>query len=289
MLAKIDSRLSTLELKCRRPVEHLLAGEYHSVFKGRGIEFNDARPYQPGDDVRAMEWKVTARTGTPYIKRYVEEREQFIYLMVDVSASLLDDPGGARRDTVSEIGALITLAAVKNNDRVGLVLFSDRLEFVLPPAKGHQQASRIIEALISFEPEGKGTSFATALDCLGHMARKRSVLFVVSDFLAGDYLDDLSALAIRHDINAVHLIDRRHTPGGEHGLLRIRDSESDQLRLVDLEKSRGEGPRHQRELQESFLNHGVDLMEIEVGEDCVTALNAFFRSRQRRIDDETGG
>ncbi|MBL7077766.1 MAG: DUF58 domain-containing protein [Kiritimatiellae bacterium] len=289
MPAKIDSPLTTLELKCRRPVEHLLAGEYHSVFKGRGIEFEDARPYQPGDDVRAMEWKVTARTGTPHIKRYTEEREQFIYLLVDVSASLLDDPGGARRDTVAEICALITLAATKNNDRVGLILFSDRLELVVPPAKGHQHAQRVIEALMTFQPVGKGTSFPIALDCLGHMARKRSVFFVVSDFLADDFIDDLGALAIRHDINAVHLIDRRHRPGESRGLLRIHDSESGEPGLVDLAESRDEGARHQRNLQELLLNHGVDLMEVAVGENCVTALNDFFRSRQRRIDDETGG
>ena len=289
MLHELNSRLSLLDLKCRRPVEHLLAGEYQSVFKGRGIEFEDVRVYQRGDDVRAMDWKVTARTGEPHIKRYIEEREQFVYLLVDVSASLLDDSDGRKRATMAELCSLITLAAIKNNDRVGLILFSDHLELVVPPGKGRQHALRIMDALVSYEPEGRKTSFQDALGRFGHMAQKRSIAFVVSDFLAGDYLDELSALALRHDINAVNLMSVPKSKQPRDGLMSIHDTETKEMQLVDLRQSWEESDAHHRNLQVSLIDCGVNLMELVVGEDCVEALTGFFRTRQRRVADETGG
>ena len=152
MLSDLEHRLNLLELKCRRPVEHLLAGEYRSIFRGRGIEFEDVRPYQPGDDVRAMDWKVTARTGEAHIKRYIEEREQFIYLLVDVSASMLHDAQGKKRQTMAELCSLLTMAAIKNQDRVGLILFTDQIEQVIPPGKGRSHAMRIMDQLMNFQP-----------------------------------------------------------------------------------------------------------------------------------------
>lgn len=289
MLTDLDHRLRTLELKCRFPVKHLLAGEYHSIFKGRGVEFEDVRPYEPGDDVRTMEWKVTARTGTPHIKRYIEEREQFIYLVVDISASVLEDGNGKRRDTITEVCGMITMAALNNNDRVGLILFTDELELVISPAKGRQHALRIMEALLTFQPRRKGTRFEAALDAIGHLARKRSVFFIISDFLADDHLDEMAALATRHDVNAIHLIDPRYALSQCEGLLRIQDSESGVESLVDLKLSRNEKGLHKKALRTSMMNHGVNLMEIEAGQDCVSALATFFKSRQHRIDEETGG
>ncbi len=158
-----ESRLNLLELKCRRPVEHLLAGEYRSVFKGLGIEFEDVRVYAPGDDVRSMDWKVTARMGVPHVKRYIEEREQFFFLLVDLSGSTLSDLEGAKRKTLAEFCSLLCMAALKNNDRVGLILFSDRVELVVPPGKGHQQSMRILDALNSFQPKGTGTDLKLSL------------------------------------------------------------------------------------------------------------------------------
>ena len=187
MLDDFDQRLNLLELKCRRPVEHLLAGEYRSIFRGRGIEFEDVRPYQPGDDVRTMDWKVTARTGEPHIKRYIEEREQFFYLLVDVSASMRHGTHGRKAKTVSEVCALLTMAAIKNQDRVGLLLFSDEVEQIVPAGKGRSHAMRIMDELINFQPKNKGTDFVEALGRFGHIARKHSVVFVVSDFLTEDY------------------------------------------------------------------------------------------------------
>ena len=289
MIAAVESQLRLLELKCRRPVAHLLAGEYHSVFRGQGIEFEDVRPYQPGDDVRSMDWKITARTGEPHIKRFIEEREQFIYLLVDVSASMLDRSAGGKRAMMAELCSLITLSAVRNNDRVGLVLFSDRIEMLIPPGKGRQHALRIMDALVRHEPEGRETSFADVLGRFGQMARKQSIAFVVSDFLAADYLEEMSSLAVRHDLNAINLLNPTGTSEAEEGLVRVRDAESGEMRCLDLSRRARDAEQHHERLQEQMLEGGVNLMEVAVGEDCVSALAGFFRSRQRRVADETGG
>ena len=286
---EIDSQLSLLELKCRRPVEHLLAGEYHSVFRGQGIEFEDVRPYQPGDDVRSMDWKVTARTGLPHIKRYVEQREQFLYLLVDVSASILDSAGGRKRAMLTELCSLLTMVAIRNNDRVGLILFSDRVELVVPPGKGRRHALRIMDALLKFQPEGRTTRFESVLSRFGHIARKHSVVFIVSDFLASDYLEELRALACRHDVNAINLLEPLKQTEAVKELLLVEDTESGARRFVDLRCKIQQRQVHHVDLQEQLLQCGISLMEVAVDEDCVTALAGFFHSRQRRVADETGG
>ncbi len=289
MSLKDDNRLNLLELKCRRPVEHVLAGEYRSVFKGRGIEFEDVRAYTPGDDVRSMDWKVTARTGIPHVKRYVEEREQFFFLLVDLSASTLSDSTGAKRSTVSEFCALLSLAALSNNDRVGLILFTDRIERVIPPAKGRQQSMRILDALDSYEPIGKGTDISVALDAFGHMARKRSVAFVVSDYYAHGYERDLQAAGFRHDVVAVNLIESVELTVPECDLARIRDAETDATRIVDFDTGAGKGNPKNIHLRKQMLDCGVDLIDLKVGDDCVAVLVEFFKSRQRMIAGESGG
>ncbi|MGB0416974.1 MAG: DUF58 domain-containing protein [Coraliomargarita sp.] len=287
MLDEIESRLNLLEMKCRRPVEHLLAGEYRSVFRGRGVEFEDVRVYQPGDDVRTMDWKVTARTGEAHIKRYIEEREQFIYLLVDVSASMLHDQEGRKRQTMSEVCALLTMAAIKNQDRVGLILFTDRIEHVVPPGKGRSHAMRIMDDLMNFQPEGRGTDFIEMLGRFGHMARKHSIAFVVSDFLTEDYALELQALAFRHDINAIHISDEEVLTGGMAGLVRVEDAEVGTQRVVDV-RAEAEAS-HEPQLRQQMLESGVNLLNLPVGADCVDALAGFFHARQRQEIDETGG
>jgi uncharacterized protein (DUF58 family) len=285
MIEEVDSRLSLLELRCRHPVEHLLAGEFRSVFRGQGIEFEDVRPYQPGDDVRAMDWKVTARTGEPHIKRYIEEREQFLYLLVDLSASV----GDGKRDTMTEIGALLTMAAANNQDRVSLILFTDEVELIVPPGKGRSHTLRIMDALLNFKPKGRQTSFDSVLSGFGHFARKYSIVFVISDFLAGDYLDELRALSGRHDVNAINVLEPQsiRSPGNE--LVRIHDAETGHRRIIDLKQIGDRGTTHHESLEEEMLECGISLMEIVEGEECVEALSGFFQSRQRRVADETGG
>ena len=282
-----DRRLDLLELKCRRPVEHLLAGEYRSVFKGRGIEFEDVRPYTPGDDVRSMDWKVTARTGVPHVKRYVEEREQMFYLMVDLSASTLSDAEKAKRRTVAEFCGLLTLSALSNNDRVGLIMFTDRVELVVPASKGRQQGMRILDALSGFEPKGSSTRLDVALDTFSHLARKRSVGFVISDFLAANYEQELSAAGFRHDVIAVNLFEAVELEAPRSGMARIRDSETGKLDVVDFQAAQSRSKL--AKIRELTLECGVDLINLQSGGDCVAVLSEFFKSRQRMAADETGG
>ena len=289
MLDEIEIHLNALELKCRRPVEHLLAGEYRSVFRGRGIEFEDVRPYQPGDDVRTMDWKVTARTGEPYIKRYIEEREQCIYLLVDVSASMRHDQQGLKRKTVCEVCSLLTLAAIKNQDRIGLILFTDQIEQVIPPGKGRSHAMRIMDELMNFKPAGTGTDMIEMLGRFGFLAQKYSVAFVVSDFLTEDYLLELQALAFKHDMNAIHIAEKPIASMSASGLMRIEDSESGNQRVVDLKESRTLSSERAIQLRQQMLESGVHLLNLEVGADCVEALTGFFHARQRITLSETGG
>lgn len=289
MLDDFDQRLNLLELKCRRPVEHLLAGEYRSVFRGRGIEFEDVRPYQPGDDVRTMDWKVTARTGEPHIKRYIEEREQFFYLLVDVSASMRHGTHGRKANTVSEICALLTMAAIKNQDRVGLLLFSDEIEQIVPAAKGRSHAMRIMDELIHFKPKRQGTNFVEALGRFGHIARKHSVVFVVSDFLTEDYARELQNLAFRHDVNAIHIGDNQLSKVGASGLVRMRDAETNAEKVIDLTSNPRAKETHSERLRQQMLESGVSLLDLDVNDDCVEALAKFFHERQRHAVGETGG
>lgn len=288
LIADSDARLSLLELKCRRPVEHVLAGEFHSVFRGQGIEFEDVRPYQPGDDVRAMDWKVTARTGEPHIKRFIEQREQVLYLLVDVSASILRTRGGMKRKMIAEMGALLTMAAVKNNNRVSLILFTDHVEEVVPPGSGRTHALRIMDALLNFQPQATGTAFESVLNRFNHMARKYSLVFVLSDFMADDYLEELRALAGRHDVNAINVLDPQSQLTGSTDLVNMQDAESGECRYVDLREASQENQARQSALQEQLLLAGIGLMEVAVEEDCVDALAEYLRSRLRRVADAPG-
>lgn len=289
MLDHIEHRLHLLELKCRRPVEHVLAGEYQSVFRGRGLEFEDVRAYQHGDDVRAMDWKVTARTGEAHIKRYIEEREQVVYLLVDVSASMRHDNSGNKRETLSELCALITLAAIKNQDRVGLILFSDQIEQVIMPSKGRRHALRIIDELINFEPRNKKTDLANLLERFRHLSRKYSIVFLISDFLTDPNTLELQALSSTHDLNTIQIVHPINKTSKARALIRIEDAETGQQQVIDSAHQNTQRVAQQAQLREEMLKAGVNLMQIESGSDCVDALTAYLHERQRREIDETGG
>tara|TARA_B100000989_G_scaffold34082_1_gene21715 strand:- start:2221 stop:3090 length:870 start_codon:yes stop_codon:yes gene_type:complete len=289
MLDHIAHRLNLLELKCRRPVEHLLAGEYQSIFRGRGLEFEDVRAYQYGDDVRAMDWKVTARTGEPHIKRYIEEREQVVYLLVDVSASMRHDNSGNKRETLTELCALITLAAIKNQDRVGLILFSDQIEQIIMPSKGRRHAMRIIDELINFKPTNKKTDLASMLERFRLLSRKYSIVFLISDFLTDPNTLELQALSSIHDLNAIQILHSCLKARQMRALIRIEDAETGQQQVIDSAHQYTQQAAQQAQLKEEMLKAGVNLMQIESGSDCVDALSAYFHQRQRRITDESGG
>lgn len=289
MLDHIEHRLHLLELKCRRPVEHVLAGEYQSVFRGRGLEFEDVRAYQHGDDVRAMDWKVTARTGEAHIKRYIEEREQVVYLLVDVSASMRHDNSGNKRETLSELCALITLAAIKNQDRVGLILFSDQIEQIIMPSKGRRHALRIIDELINFKPRNKKTDLANLLERFRHLSRKYSIVFLISDFLTDPNTLEIQALSSIHDLNTIQIVHQINKTSQARALIRIEDAETGQQQVIDSARQNTQRVAQQVQFREEMLKAGVNLMQIESGSDCVDALTAYLHERQRREIDETGG
>ena len=208
-LHSIDQRLRQLQLRTRYPVEHLLAGEYRSVFKGRGMDFDEIRSYHPGDEVRSIDWNVTARTGRPHVKRYVEERELAVWLVVDASASCrIAAPGRTKWDTMNELAALLTLSAIHNHDRVGMVLCSDRVEQILQPRKGRQHALRLLADLLAVEPRNRGSDPAPALDAILHVAQRRVLVLMLSDFLFEMDREQLAAVAFRHDLVG----DRRQSP-----------------------------------------------------------------------------
>ena len=296
MQSDVDQPLHRLQLRCRYPVEHLLAGEYHSVFKGRGVEFESVREYAHGDDVRMIDWKVTARTGRPHIKRFIEERENAVFLLVDFSASG-DFSGGARskREVVAEVCMMLALCALRNNDRIGLMIFTDRVEHVVPPMKGQRHVMRLVDDLLTFKPENSGTKISEALDYMGHIARKRAIGFVVSDFIDAGFMDSLGVLACRHDMIAVKVESPLERQFDDSGLVLLRDAESGEQLLIDS----GAAPvraafdaasaEQRRALAVELMEHGVDFIELSTDQEIVPVLIEFFTRRYRRIVGEAGG
>jgi uncharacterized protein (DUF58 family) len=295
MSGDLDKKLRQLQLQTRYPVEHLLAGEYRSVFKGRGMDFDEIRPYEPGDDVRTIDWNVTARTSHPHIKRYIEERELAVWFLVDTSASCRTGHGERTKwDAIHEITAMLTLSATRNNDRTGLILFSDRVEQVIPPRKGSLHAMRLLNDLIKSEPQGRETNLQPALDALAHLARRRSLVFIISDFLFDTGREQLGAMGFRQDLIAVAVNDRQEIAPPVCGLVAVADSETGETMLCDMNSI------HQVDYGNSFTDQrtalkteldavGADLIELDTQANCAEVLTLFFRNRLRRTADETGG
>jgi uncharacterized protein (DUF58 family) len=280
-----------LELGLRRLVRDVFAGQYGSVFKGRGVEFADVREYQFGDDVRTIDWTVSARSTTTYVRRYVEERELTVLLLVDRSAS---DAFGSRVRSkarlATEVCAVLALAAARNHDRVGLVCFTDRVEQYIAPAKGRRHARRVLRELVAFQPEGRGTDLSTALGYVDRVLRRQAVVFIVSDFQAprGAYARALDAVAAHHDAIAIQLVDPRERALPDVGLLTVRDPETGGLRVIDTGSAAvrtayaERGARFDTEVRRAFERRGVDTIRLETGRSYVAPLVAFFRRRERR-------
>ena len=285
----IIRRVRRIEIRSRRLVNSLFVGEYHAVFRGRGIEFSEVREYVPGDDVRTIDWNVTARLGAPYVKKFVEERELTVQLIVDVSASgAFSSVGKSKREVAAEISALLALAATENQDRVGLLAFTDRIEKYVPPAKGRQHVLRLVRELLGLTPTGRGTSIATAFDYVSRILRRRAVIFVISDFMdTAPYEASLRVLAGRHDIIAVALSDPREFELPDAGLIELEDAESGATMLVDTSDPRVRA--HYREAAERaraerihiFRANGIDTIEVSTASPYVEPLMAFFRRRER--------
>ena len=286
---EILQKVQRIQIYTDRMVNDVLAGEYHSVFKGRGMEFDEVREYQTGDDVRSFDWNVTARMGHPYIKSFVEERELTVMLVVDVSGSeLFGSTDKLKQEVLAEFCAVLAFSAIKNNDKVGLLLFTDRVEKFIPPQKGRRHVLRVIRELLFHEPEGRGTDIGVALQYLNRVARRRTVTFLVSDFLAEDYEQDLRLSAKRHDLIAVSVDDPRERELPSLGLVEIEDAETGERRLVDTGsravrrryRERAEAAAEAR--QERFRAAGVDVIGIDTEQPYVQTLMAFFRRREKR-------
>lgn len=287
-MSDLDVRVRRLQLNCRKPVEELLAGEYRSVFKGRGIEFEEVREYQPGDEVRSIDWNVTARTGRPFVKQFVEERELTLYLLMDVSASFVAGAvGEAKRAAAAELATLLSLAAVRNNDRVSLMLFTDELEHFLPPRKQESQVRHIISQLLSYPPQATGTNIGAVLDYLSRITRRRAIVFLFSDFQCEDFIEPMRIVAQQHDLVAVSVTDAHETQLPEVGLVRLRDSETGNFRIVDTGNSRVRdalaqaADAHQTTLGARLAEAQVDHLAVHTHEDYVSDLIQFFEQRKR--------
>jgi uncharacterized protein (DUF58 family) len=283
-------RIRGIEIRSRRLVNSVFLGEYHAVFRGRGIEFSEVREYQPGDDVRAIDWNVTARMGAPYIKKYVEERELTVILALDVSASeAFGSEGRTKREIAAEVGALLALSATRNNDKVGLIAFSDRIERFVPPRKGRQHALRVIRELLYLRPEGRGTSVSTALEFMRRILPRRSVVFLLSDFQDRGYETALRVLARRHDITAVTLSDPRELSLPSVGMIEVEDAETGAHVLIDtsdrrvreLYAARAAGLREER--RRILTSTAVDRIELSTEASYVEPLIAYFRRRAGRF------
>src|SRR5437762_2919826 len=237
--AEILKKIRALEIKTKGLVQTIFAGDYHSVFKGRGMNFDEVREYQPGDEIRAIDWNVTARLGTAFVKKFTEERELTVVLVVDVSASgNFGSVSQSKRELAAEVACLLAFSAIRNNDKVGLLLFSDRVELFIPPKKGRSHTLRIIREILFFEPEGRGTKPALALDYLNNVMTRRVVVFFISDFQTSDFSRELSVSGRRHDFIALHIQDEREENLPNVGIITLEDAETgEQIEINTADRS----------------------------------------------------
>ena len=279
-------KVRKIEIKTRGLSRHLFAGEYHSAFKGRGMSFSEVRDYQHGDDVRNIDWNVTARTGTPHVKIFEEERELTVMLLVDVSGSVYFGTRRAfKQEIITEICAVLAFSAISNNDKVGVLFFSDKVEQFIPPKKGKTHILRIIRELLDLEPGSPRTDLGEALRYFNNLVKKRSTAFLISDFIAPDYADPLRIAARRHDLVGLQVYDPFEAALPEVGLLPARDAETDALRWIDT-SSRRERERHAaafeartNALTQLFARSGADLMRVRTDADYARVLHEFFQKR----------
>ncbi|MBI5611141.1 MAG: DUF58 domain-containing protein [Deltaproteobacteria bacterium] len=286
----VADRVRQIEIITRRLVNDTLAGQYHAVFKGRGMSFDSVREYQPGDDVRTIDWNVSARTGGVFVKQYVEERELTVLLAVDLSGSMgFGTKDRSKRDLATEIAAVLAFSALRNNDRVGLVLFSDHIEQYVPPKKGRAHVLRMIRDLLTATPKGTRTRLDGACDYLARIVRKRSVVFLLSDFLQPDFERSLGVLARRHDLVPLAIADRAEmTLPNLGGLVALEDAETGELQWVDTGSAAVRQHYWQRQqvarrkIEQALRKHGCDPIEAWVGEDYLAGLVTYFRRRAAR-------
>ena len=288
--AEILKKIRALEIKTRGLVETAFAGDYHSVFKGRGMNFEDVREYQPGDEIRAIDWNVTARMGNAFVKKFTEERELTVMLIVDVSASgNFGSTSQSKRELAAEVACLLAFSAIRNNDKVGLLLFTDQVELFIPPKKGRSHTLRLIREILFFEPASRGTAPALALDYLNKIVTRRSVVFFISDFQAPDFSRALAVTARRHDFIALQIQDERETVFPNIGIITLEDAETgEQIEINTADRSTRArfndlAQKQEADLLKTLRRHNIDTIALRTGEDYLPALRSFFKQRERRL------
>lgn len=281
-------KIKKIQIKTDRLVNDVLAGEYHSSFKGRGMEFDEVREYQQGDDVRTIDWKVTARTGRPHIKKFVEERELTVFLLVDVSQSgYFGSSEKVKREYAAEMCAVLAFSAIKNNDKVGLILFSDRIERYIPPKKGKRHVLRVIREILFFKPEGKGTCLSGAFEFLNSVAKRKSVAFFVSDFIDEGFERQMNVSGRRHDLIAVRIRDPREVELPDVGIAKFEDGETGAYEFIDTssaevrENYRNVMLKRDEELKRMFGRIDVDCIDVRTDRSFLNPVIHFFRRRER--------
>jgi uncharacterized protein (DUF58 family) len=289
-VAEILRRVQRIQVVADRKVDDLLAGQYRSVFRGRGIEFDDVREYQPGDDIRTIDWNVTARTGTAFIKRFCEERELTVYFLIDVSASgAFGSQERSKLELVVEVAAVLMFSALKNHDKIGLLTFCGGVLEYYPPRKGRTNALRMIRQLVAVQPVPQRTDLAAALEFLNRVQKRRAVAFLMSDFLAPSAQHAMAVTSRRHDLVAITVADPRECELPDVGLLRLRDAETGRIVKVDThnrrlrELFRAASAQRRQQLSEELKRIGVDELAIRTDQDYVTSLRRFFHMRERRL------
>ena len=289
MLDKLENKIRHIQVFSTKTADELLAGEYHSVFKGHGLEFSELREYQYGDDPRSINWQITARTGRPFVKRYIEERELTLFFLVDLSASgAFGSRGRGKTDTITELCALLAFSAIKNSDKVGLIIFTDQIEQVIMPGRGKRHVLRIINELLTFKPQSPRTDIDRALDFFGHLHTRRSVAFLVSDFQDSGYENSLSIIAKQHDLIAVTVSDPAEFELPNVGLLSLYNPENGETALIDTSSRRirsnyakAAAARRQK-LSAMLSSRNIDEIDISTAGDIPQELINFFKTREKR-------
>ena len=279
-------KVRKIEIKTRRLSDHVFGGEYHSTFKGRGMTFSEVRQYQYGDDVRAIDWNVTARYNEPYVKIFEEERELTLMLMVDISGSeYFGTDLQFKNEIVTEVAATLAFSALQNNDKIGLILFTDQIELFIPPKKGKSHVLRIIRELIEFHPKSKKTNIAQALKYLSNVMKKKAIVFVLSDFIAEDYIDTLKIISRKHDVTGIRIYDKHETEIPNLGVVQMKDEETDESILVNTQ-SKTVRLNYQKYYkgrvnyyEESFKKSGAGTIACRVDESYVKKLLGYFKRR----------
>ena len=287
---EILKKVRSIQIHTSHMVNDVLVGRYESVFKGKGMEFEEVREYQPGDDIRSIDWNVTARTGSPYVKKFVEERELTVMLILDgSSSSYFGSVKGLKSELAAELCALLAFSAIKNNDKVGLIIFTDRIEKYLPPKKGSRHVLRVIREALYFKPEGKATDIPAALEYLNKVTIRRTVTFLISDFIADGYEKPLRIANGRHDIIAINIMDPREEAMPSLGIVELEDAESGERMLLDTasdEVRKRFSELALKKLQERrkiFRSIGLDSIEVRTDKPYIEPLLKFFRMRERRM------